>query len=86
MLRCLCQSGPEAFCYTKICSSDDGTPYRLMEMLKSLAYEPFRNEGISWVRWHMPLLLALEKQRQADSYEFEVSRVYTVSSRPANAT
>ena len=51
-----------------------------------MAYEPFRNEGISWVRWHMPLLLALEKQRQADLYELEASLVYTVSSRPANGT
>ena len=31
--------------------------------------------------WHMPLILALGRQRKADRYEFEDSLVYRVSSR-----
>jgi hypothetical protein len=34
----------------------------------------------------MPLIPALEKQRQEDLYEIEASMVYKVSSRTAKAT
>ena len=34
----------------------------------------------------MPLALVLERQRQVDFCEFQVSLVYIVSSRPARAT
>ena len=36
--------------------------------------------------WHTPLIPTLEKQRQADLYEFKASLVYRVSSRIPRAT
>ena len=36
--------------------------------------------------WHMSLILALGRQRQADVCEFEASLVYIVSFRTAKAT
>jgi hypothetical protein len=36
--------------------------------------------------WHMPLILALGRQRQEDLCEFEEILVYRLSSRTARAT
>jgi len=36
--------------------------------------------------WHILLILALGRQRQADLYEFKASLVYRKSSRTASAT
>ena len=41
---------------------------------------------INWPRWHIPLVLALRRQRQADLCEFKASLVYRESSRTARAT
>jgi hypothetical protein len=37
------------------------------------------------VRWHMPLIPTLRRQRQAELCEFEAILVYRVSSRTAKA-
>jgi hypothetical protein len=39
-----------------------------------------------WEWWHMPLVLALGRQRQADLYEFKTSLVYIANSRSARVT
>jgi hypothetical protein len=36
--------------------------------------------------WHLPLVLALRRQRQADLHEFEASLFYRVNSKTARAT
>lgn len=41
---------------------------------------------LCWVWWHVPLILELRRQRQADHSEFQASLVYRESSRPAKAT
>lgn len=38
------------------------------------------------VRWGVPLITAVGRQRQKDVFEFETSLVYTVSFSPTNAT
>lgn len=42
-------------------------------------------ENKIWLVWHTPLTSSLSRQRQADLCEFQVSLVYIVSSRAAEA-
>jgi hypothetical protein len=44
------------------------------------------NKNNFMARWHMPLIPALGRQRQADPYELKARLVYKVSSRTARAT
>jgi hypothetical protein len=42
-----------------------------------------KQKSIRW--WYMPLIPALERQKQVDLWEFETSLVYRTSSRTARA-
>ena len=44
-----------------------------------------KESKLSWVWWLRPLTPELRRQRQVNLCEFQVSKVYTVSSKPARS-